>query len=350
MKTIAVRFDIVSMLFLCVLWTSWPPEAAAVTIPTARVGDVGNANDPTTGNVLGGVNYVYQIATTEVTNSQYVAFLNAKAASDPLALYNSGMTSDIRGGIIRSGVDGSYSYAAKPNMGNKPVVFVNFYDAMRFANWMHNNQGSGDTETGAYTLTGGTVVPSNGTSVQRNVDAKWFVPTASEWYKAAYYQPAADGGDSDSYWLYPTGSNSAPTPATSDAAGNVTNPGANVATYLSGANWNGGPNVTSVAGAGPLSESYYGTSDQGGNAWEWSETRANSGHHRAWYGGAFNQDETALAATQVGSASPGIELNMLGFRLASVPEPSTVVLAAMGLVGLAGLAVRKRRGKSSEQA
>ena len=29
-------------------------------------------------------------------------------------------------------------------------------------------------------------------------------PAKSEWYKAAYYQPAAQGGDTDNYWLYPT--------------------------------------------------------------------------------------------------------------------------------------------------
>ena len=34
--------------------------------------------------------------------------------------------------------------------------YVSFYDALRFANWLNNGQGSGDTETGAYTLLGGT--------------------------------------------------------------------------------------------------------------------------------------------------------------------------------------------------
>ena len=42
-----------------------------------------------------------------------------------------------------------------------PVVLVSFYDSIRFANWLHNGQGSGDTETG-YTLLGGTATPSNG--------------------------------------------------------------------------------------------------------------------------------------------------------------------------------------------
>ena len=72
-----------------------------------------------TGNFYGGVTYDYRIGTTEVTNAQYAAFLNAKAASDPLALYNTSMGSDARGGITRSGVSGSYTYATKTEHGRQ---------------------------------------------------------------------------------------------------------------------------------------------------------------------------------------------------------------------------------------
>ncbi len=87
--------------------------ANAVTIPTVPVGDAGNANDPATGNLYGGVSYAYNIGTTEVTNAQYVEFLNFKAASDPLALYNTSMGSNADGGITRSGVSGSFTYATR---------------------------------------------------------------------------------------------------------------------------------------------------------------------------------------------------------------------------------------------
>ena len=40
--------------------------------------------------------------------------------------------------------------------------YVTWYDTIRFANWLNNGQGTGDTETGAYTLLGGTPTPSNG--------------------------------------------------------------------------------------------------------------------------------------------------------------------------------------------
>ena len=139
-----------------------PPTARAITINTVPVGNVGNGNDPATGGLYGGVGYAYRIGTNEVTNAQYAEFLNAKAASDLLGLYNTSMGSDARGGITRSGVSGSFSYAMKTDMGNKPVNYVSWYDSIRFANWLNNGQGTGDTETGAYTLLGGTPMPSNG--------------------------------------------------------------------------------------------------------------------------------------------------------------------------------------------
>ena len=98
-----------------------------------------------------------------------------------------------------------------PDTVNKPINFVNFFDALRLANWVNNGQGSADTETGAYTLLGGTAVPSNATTVTRNSGATWFLPSENEWYKAAYYDPlcrtAAEGGPAgdDHYWLYVTG-------------------------------------------------------------------------------------------------------------------------------------------------
>jgi len=198
----------VPLLLVCASFFLAPLAASAITIPTVLVGNPGNGNDPLTGSLYGGVADAYRIGTTEVTNAQYVEFLNAKAASDPLALYNTSMGSDARGGITRSGVRGSLTYAAKTNMGNKPVNYVSWYDSIRFANWMHNGQGTGDTETGAYTLLGGTPTPSNGLSIARNTGATWFLASENEWYKAAYHQPAAQGGAGANFWLYPTATNS----------------------------------------------------------------------------------------------------------------------------------------------
>ena len=67
-------------------------------MPVGNAGNVGDTQvmitDGTSG--YGAVAYDYWIGTTEVSNAQYAAFLNAKAASDPLALYNTLMGSNTR--------------------------------------------------------------------------------------------------------------------------------------------------------------------------------------------------------------------------------------------------------------
>jgi formylglycine-generating enzyme required for sulfatase activity len=77
-------------------------------------------------------------------------------------------------------------------MGDKPVNYVSWYDAARFTNWLHNGQGAGSTETGAYTLSGNTGI------ITKNVGATVWLPSEDEWCKAAYYQPSGAGGDADS--------------------------------------------------------------------------------------------------------------------------------------------------------
>lgn len=137
------------------------------------VGNPGNNND-TTG--YGSVNYTYQIGTYEVTNNEYVEFLNAVAANDTHNLYRADMTSEVRGGIIRSGSSGSYTYSTKPNMGNKPVIFVSWFDCARYCNWLSNGKPTGPqdkttTESGIYPLYGKTTssVAKNPFKINSNI-------------------------------------------------------------------------------------------------------------------------------------------------------------------------------------
>jgi len=319
------------------------PAAHAVTIPTVPVGNADNAGEVQSQGTFGAVADNYRTATTEVTNAQYAEFLTAKASSDPLGLYNANMGSNARGGITQSGVSGSFTYTTKTDMGNKPVNYVSWYDSIRFANWLNNGQGLGDTETGAYTLLGGTATPSNGNSISRNVGATWFLTSEDEWYKSAYYQPSAQGGDSDDYWLYPTASNSAPAIATANSTGDISNPGVNVANYLLGADWNSqNGNVTTVGSAGPSSDSFYGTADQGGNVWEWNEALI-SGSFRGLRGGSFGNVSFNLLASLRNISNPSSEGLDVGFRVATVPEPSTLALAAFGFVALAAWGWRRKR-------
>ncbi|NCY17709.1 MAG: hypothetical protein EBX39_13325 [Actinobacteria bacterium] len=142
--------------------------AHAVTIDWVTVGDPGNAAD-TTG--YGAVADSLQIMKYEWTNSQYVQFLNAvdPNGANPNSIYNNSMGSDPRGGIsFTSGAGNGSKYAAKTNMGDKPVNFVSWWDAARVANWLQNGQGSGSTETGAYTLGNAT----SGTAPAKNAGAQ----------------------------------------------------------------------------------------------------------------------------------------------------------------------------------
>ena len=69
------------------------------------------------------------------------------------------MSSDSNGGVIFDAANGS-KYGIKSGRGNNPIVYFSWYDSIRFTNWLHNGQGSGDTESGAYTLRSSVAAPS----------------------------------------------------------------------------------------------------------------------------------------------------------------------------------------------
>ncbi len=270
----------------------------------------------------------FRISQFEVTNAQYAEFLTAKAADDPLGLYNPFMGSDAAGGITRTGSSGTFTYSVKPGFENKPVNFVSFYDSLRFTNWLNNGQGSADTETGAYTLLGGTAIPSSGPTVLRNPGANIFLPSENEWYKAAYWDPGTQ-----SFLDFPAGSNDPTVCAAPGATPNTAN-----CDFAVG-------NVTDV-GAFTGSASPNGTFDQGGNVWEWNEEIV-LGSLRGVRGGGRGTPALGavggLAASDRLGTSPVNGDSTIGFRVASlVPEPGTGLLL---MTGLAGLAARQARRK-----
>jgi len=277
----------------------WVAPAAAVTFDWVTVGGPGNAcDDEPDFGCYGAVDYVYRIARYEVTNVQYVEFLNAKAASDPLGLYNPGMAGT-RGGITRSGSPGSFTYATVPGRENKPVNHVSFFDALRFANWLHNGQGDGDTETGAYTLLGGTPTPSN-PLVERNPGATLWLATDEEWYKAAHYDTA-----SDTYYEYPTGTHTEIVCATPTATPDTANCGAAIGDLAD-------------VGSYPGSPSPNGTFDQGGNAREWVDGDVGVLENRIQRGGGYGSNPDRLDREVHDYDDPWVEQVWTGFRIATV--------------------------------
>lgn len=283
-----------------------------VIIDYVTVGNAGNAAD-TTG--YGAVAYEYKIAKNETTIGQYREFLNAAAKSDPYALYNINMGYDsYTAGITRSGFAGSYLYAVLPGIANKPITYVNWFDAARFCNWLHNGQGTGSTETGAYTLNG---AMSGIYAV--NPGAQTWIPSEDEWYKSAYYD--ASKGDSGGFWQFPNQSNA--------LKGNTIGV-AGAANYWDG-DYVGYPGMalTDVGAYGANSDSFYGTNDQGGNVWEWND--AIIGSARGLRGGSWIHNTYGLQSSDRNDngISPTIENRSIGFRVATVPEPSCVVLTLL---------------------
>jgi formylglycine-generating enzyme required for sulfatase activity len=309
---------------------------AAAFIDFVPVGGPGNLPDTLifcTQAACGSVPDSYRIGKYEVTNQQYAQFLNAVADADPNALYNTSMNTDARGGITQSGSSGSYSYAVKPGRANNPVVFVSFYDALRFANWLHNGQptapqGPGTTEDGAYTITPSGVAAN---TIERNGGARYFLPTENEWYKAAYYDDKGAG----TYYDYATATNT--TPLSDPPPG-----GSNSANYWSGTYaltgsgiFDNGFNYLSDVGAYGSAVSPNGTFDQAGNVWEWNETIANPPIYRVKRGGDWNDQDSYLYAGLGVTGNPGApgEDDETGFRIA--PEPGADLLAATAALMLA---------------
>jgi sulfatase modifying factor 1 len=314
------------------------PAHAQVTLDWVTVGDPGNAADTTT---YGAVADSFRIMKFEFTNQQYTAFLNSVAATDTYSLYNTSMGSNARGGITQSGASGSYTYATRANMGDKPVNHVSWFDAARVANWLMNGgTSSSSTETGAYTLGGAT----SGDAVAVNPGATFYIPTEDQWYKAAYYK---GGGTSAGYWDYATQSDLAPTAVTADGTG-IGSAGStgNFANYNNGASWSGQTgNVTTVGTNGGPSP--YGAFDMTGNVAEMNDLTGAAGSSRGRRGGGWNNDAFVSSSSSTDTISPSIHAGGLGFRLAAavVPEPSTYAMALAG-IACGGYLVRRRRKRA----
>jgi sulfatase modifying factor 1 len=246
--------------------------------------------------------------------------------------------------ITKATASGMANVTAGAWSGSQPAANISWYEAAAFVNWLNTSKGYAPAynlvfTNGAWSITvwsGEDAWTAGGTNIYRHKDAFYFLPTSNEWYKAAYYNP---GGSN--YFLYPTGSDTAPT-----FVDGGTNAG--TAVYYGAAliydiahpgTWpiQTGPAVVpaSVYSAGGLSP--YGTMGQGGNVREWSECNGGGNSslevnsltgtrdvpgERALRGGHWK--DTAFDLSYSGHilmSRPTFEANDTGFRVASVPEP-----------------------------
>jgi formylglycine-generating enzyme required for sulfatase activity len=291
--------------------TTFGSGANQFSIDFVTIGNPGNAAD-TTGdpNPAGRVNYVYNIGKYEVSRGM-IEKANA-AGSLGITLYD----------MSSSGGNGA----------NRPATGVSWNEAARFVNYLNTSKGY----QAAYNFTTSGVNDNitmwgtglySGSNQFRHKDAYYFLPSRDEWYKAAY------GSPSGTWYDYATGSDSAPTAVDSGTSGAVYNQ-----------NFNQGP--ADITNAGGLSQ--WGTMAQNGNVWEWNESafdgsNDSASESRERRGGSWGVIlGVELAASLRNLSAPTFEGINVGFRVASVPEPSSGLLVLLGLSAV----LRRRRKRS----
>ena len=340
---------------LAVAVAAFASNAFAVSFDWANIT---GSNAAYTGNTnyggpIGGVSYDYRVSKTETTRGQYAEFLNAVATSTSAPTYVQALYSGSTMGISRSVVGGAYSYSVVGNV-NNPISSITWTSAARFVNWLNAGQVSTTNpaqldsvlNNGAYTIlasnTSSTVVTRNAGYTTPAGSPKFFLPSANEWVKAAFYNPLANSGTGGwNTWQYGS---------TQPTATSTVSSGSNVAVYATGVT---SPSYAALpVGSLPNSKTAYGLYDMLGNVTEMTDTANGSG---AWFAasGGFataqaNMDNLLNSWNINGSRYLTSISTANGFRVAgvaAVPEPETITLAAFGIVGLCGANWLKRRRK-----
>lgn len=217
---------------------------------------------------FGAVDYPFEMHARQVTNGEYVAFLNAvhQAPHSTVTLYHPDMA------IERHQQQGRVHYSVHDHQRNRAVTHVSWFDAVRYCNWLHHGRPSEDagtaiTDTGAYSIT------KDGNVSQRQPHAKFALPTHDEWFKAAYYDRHGN------YELYQT-----------DAKGGL-----------------------QVVSHPPGASSDYGIAGLYDRLWEWNENRVN-GLFRSVRSGAWYVGNNRQAAGHL-YANPDLRLPNIGIRI-----------------------------------
>jgi len=276
---------------------------------------ISGATNPGTG--YGIVNNDYRIGKYEVTNDQWTKFTNSLGVP------------------LTGSPSGAYNENPYWTGTNVPTNKLSWYEGAQFINWLNTSTGhqaaykfTGTQGIGDYTLGVWELGDDgyNASNPYRNSDAYYFLPTEDEWVKAAYWN-----GTSIQTYATKAGENLTQGDGTSGAGWNYYDGGYATDPY--------GP-----WGVGSGSEELNGTYDMMGNVWEWMESPYVSGDYcfdayRGVRGGSFAYyDDYDISSSYRGYNYPDIEHIGIGFRVASVPEPCSLVLLSLG-----GLTLMRRR-------
>jgi formylglycine-generating enzyme required for sulfatase activity len=302
------------------------------TVDFVTIGNPGNPADATSDpNPAGSVPYVYRIGKYEISR-EMIEKANAAGGL--------GLTLD-----PMDFVSGSLGSGPRPAM---PATGMSWNEAARFTNWLNTSKGfpaaykfSVQAGEPGYSANANIEVWQAGdagydaNNLFRNGLAYYFLPSVDEWYKAAYFDPNANGG-AGRYWDYQSGSDTLPSPVASGTD-------LGTAVYFQEAD-QGPADITLAGGLSPN-----GTMAQGGNVWEWQETEGDginddaSSCCRALSGsGWYSSDIFGGIGDQLRHTLDGDVLHehtLVGFRVASIPEPSSLLV---GVLGLLGLLIRRR--------
>lgn len=210
---------------------------------------------------------------------------------------------------------------------NIPTTYVSWYEAAQFVNWLNTSTGkstaykfTGTQGTSGYTLGVWSVSDAgyNAANPYRNSNAFYFLPTENEWVKAAYWNGttlqtyATRAGE----YVY---------------HGNGSNGGWNYF-YNPYDPW-ALPDHPWAVGSG--SEELNGTYDMMGNVDEWMESPYTTGNYisgstRGVRGGESYGIVDNLASSVRWFAYANDECDCLGFRVASIPEPASLLFLGLG--------------------
>lgn len=292
------------------------------------VGAPGNA--PFTGsgalNGRGAVQSSYRMTETELTNSNWIEFCEAY-----WPFYKGDPTSQQLTGLGVSGDIGPGGIPIYTSTIPRLPTPVTWRMAARFANWLHNGKAheAWAFESGAYD-TSTFVTPSPGVHLDQRTHsrgARFWIPSVDEWLKATYYDPDRNGPGEGGWWAYPDASDE-PLTLGPPQTGGETNAG-----------WSGLPNAPELAaGSYPFTTSPWGLLDTSGGLHEMTE-----GTDWLLLGSSMGTSDIFVPIEdRIGwfDEYGPIDLVDYGFRLASIPAPSSV-LVITGV--LASLFARRRR-------